>query len=102
MGKLTGGRFCVIFQLSMSNSITIGDTHAAVKNLEAKGASKELAEEIVATVQSAKLGNDPATKADITDLRIEMRGLETRLYRAMLIQTGAIAAIVLGMLQFAL
>ena len=56
----------------MSISITSNDTHAAVKNLEAKGASKELAEEIVATVRATKVESDPATKVDVQQLRGDM------------------------------
>ena len=73
----------------MSISINIGDTHATVKRLEEKGASKDLAEEIVATVKAAKIESDPATKADLLELRAEM-------YRALLIHGFATVSAVIG------
>lgn len=61
------------------NTITIKDTHATIAMLQEKGASKELAEGIVETLQSAKLESDPATKNDISDLKTEIKATENRL-----------------------
>jgi len=77
----------------MAISISIKDTHAAVSALQERGASKELAEGIVATVKEAELTSQPATQFDIERLRADIN-------RALLIQTGANAAIVFGLLQF--
>ncbi|WWR46059.1 hypothetical protein RZ517_14970 [Roseovarius sp. S88] len=73
----------------MSLSLTFRDTHAAIKNLEAKGASKDLAEEIVATMQAAHLASDPATQKNISDLRAEM-------YRAFVIHGFTTVTAVIG------
>lgn len=72
-------------------SITIHDTRAAVKGLIANGASKELAEEIVALVQTAAIIGEPTTKTDLADLK-------TDVYKAMLVQTGGIIAALIGIL----
>ncbi|WP_299771261.1 hypothetical protein [uncultured Tateyamaria sp.] len=72
-------------------SVTIHDTHAAVKGLIAKGASKELAEEIVTLVQTAEIKGESETRADLADLK-------TDVYKAMLVQTGSIIAALIGIL----
>ena len=80
----------------MNTSITIYDTHAAVQRLQSKGASPELAEEIVATVKSAKIEASVATQKDINDLRSDVLGLKAEMYRAFIIHgfstVGAILA----------
>ncbi len=86
----------------MSISITINDTHAAVKSLEAKGAEKELAEEIVATFQRATLARDPATQGDVLRVEKQVGELRAELYRSLLIHgfvtvttiVGAVAVLV--------
>lgn len=70
------------------------DTHKTVQKLQNRGFTADQAEAIVETLTQSEL----VTK---TDLVSAVNGLEMRLYRAMLVQTGAIAAIVLGILQFA-
>lgn len=74
------------------NSVTL-DTYKTIQNLQARGFSVEQAEGIVDALTESEL----VTK---TDLRTALGELETRLYRAMLIQTGVIAAIVIGIVQF--
>ncbi|WP_425092917.1 hypothetical protein [Tropicimonas sp. S265A] len=76
------------------NAVTI-DTYKTIQKLQAKGFTAEQAEGIVDALTESEL----VTKAD---LRSTVGELETRLYRAMLIQTGAIAAIVIGIMQFTL
>lgn len=66
----------------MSISITINDTHEVVQRLQAKGASKDLAEEIVATITAASISSDPANKAD---LAVVEGNLRAELYKALLI-----------------
>lgn len=63
----------------MSISITINDTHKAIQNLEAKGASKELAEGIVSTFERATLADDPAKQGDILRLERQIPATENRL-----------------------
>ena len=89
-GKATDYGFCVIFQISMT-TITL-DTLKTVQKLQTKGFTAEQAEGIVETLTESEL----VTKSD---LNAAISGLEGRLYRAMLIQTGAITAIVLGIIQ---
>lgn len=71
------------------------DTHKTIRKLQSRGFSEEQAEGIIETLTESEL----VTKSD---LATAISGLEMRLYRAMLIQTGAITAIVIGILQFAL
>jgi len=63
----------------MAISISIKDTHAAVSALQERGASKELAEGIVATVKAAELSHDPATQYDL-------KAMENRLMMWMFVQ----------------
>lgn len=72
------------------NTIAI-DTHKTIEKLKNKGFSQEQAEGVV----DALTGSELVTQSYL-DLTLEK--LEKRLYRAMLIQTGTIAAIVLGIL----
>lgn len=76
------------------NTIAL-DTHKTIRKLQTRGFSEEQAEGII----DALTESDLATKSD---LRSEISGLEMRIYRAMLVQTGVIAAIVIGIVQFAL
>ncbi|MEM8692517.1 MAG: DUF1640 domain-containing protein [Pseudomonadota bacterium] len=76
------------------NTIAL-DTHKTIRKLQTRGFSEEQAEGII----DALTESDLATKSD---LRSEISGLEMRIYRAMLVQTGVIAAIVVGIVQFAL
>ncbi|MEO0669307.1 MAG: DUF1640 domain-containing protein [Pseudomonadota bacterium] len=71
------------------------DTHKTIRKLQSRGFSEEQAEGIIETLTESQL----VTKSD---LATEISGLEMRLYRAMLIQTGATAALVIGIVQFAL
>ncbi|MEL6644100.1 MAG: hypothetical protein AAFQ79_09205 [Pseudomonadota bacterium] len=73
----------------MSISIIIKDTHAAVQRLIEKGASKDFAEEIVATVSGARVESELATRADLFELRAEM-------YRALLIHGFVTVTAVIG------
>ena len=73
----------------MSISINIDDTHDTVQRLVAKGAAQDLAEEIVATVQAARIESHPATRADLLELRAEM-------YRALLIHGFTTVTTVVG------
>ncbi|MEL6573948.1 MAG: hypothetical protein AAFQ64_20055 [Pseudomonadota bacterium] len=77
----------------MTTSIIIKDTYAAIQRLQEKGASKDLAEEIVATVSAAKVESDPATQADL--LRLE-GALRSELYRALLIHGFVTVTAVIG------
>ena len=71
----------------------------AARDLEAAGVERKQAEaHAEALRQAAIAGRDEfATKADLTELRAELRadlaGLEARMYRALWIQGGAIIAI---------
>ena len=76
------------------NTIAL-DTHKTIRKLQTRGFSEEQAEGII----DALTESDLATKSD---LRSEISGLEMRIYRAMLVQTGVIAAIVIGIVLFAL
>ena len=76
------------------NTLTI-DTHKTILRLKAKGYSQEQAEGLVETLTETEL----VTKGLLeTVLKTELMELEGRLYRAMLIQTGSIAAIVIGIM----
>ena len=76
------------------NTIAL-DTHKTIRKLQTRGFSEEQAEGIIDALKESDL----ATKSD---LRSESSGVEMRIYRAMLVQTGVIAAIVIGIVQFAL
>ena len=76
------------------NTIAL-DTLKTVQKLQTQGFTAKQAEGIVDALTESEL----VTKAD---LRSTVGELETRLYRAMLVQTGAIAAIVIGIMQFTL
>ena len=84
----------------MNTSIIITDTHAAVQRLQEKGASEALAAEIVATVQTARVESDPATRADINDLKSDLLEMRAEMYRAFIIHgfttVGAILAAAFG------
>lgn len=54
------------------------DTHEAVKELKAAGASEPLAEAIVATAAKT-VGADVATKTDIAEVRTEVAGVRTEI-----------------------
>lgn len=71
------------------------DTHKTIRELQTRGFSEEQAEGIIDALTESQL----VTKNDLTSA---ISGLEMRLYRAMLIQTGAIAAIVIGIMQLTL
>lgn len=77
----------------MAISISIKDTHAAVSALQERGASKELAEGIVATVRKAELSSEPASQADIAHAVSELRA---ELYRSLLIHGFVTVTTVLG------
>ncbi|MCE8006007.1 hypothetical protein [Aestuariivita sp.] len=84
----------------MNTSIIINDTHAAVQRLQQKGASADLAAEIVATVQAARVEGDLATRADINEVRTDLVELRAEMYRAFVIHgfttVGAILAAAFG------
>lgn len=72
------------------------DIHRAVKALCEAGAAEPLAEAVVATVGDAITG-DVATKADIAEIRAELKaeigGLEARLYRHLWIMAVGIVGL---------
>ena len=74
------------------------DTFSAARALETVGVERSQAEAIAAAIGHS---GDNATKADISDVRLELSAvradistLEARMYRALWIQGGAIVAIV--------
>ncbi|MBD3663788.1 hypothetical protein [Sulfitobacter aestuariivivens] len=69
------------------------DTNRAIQKLEERGFSRVQAEGVVELLTESGL-----VTVDVLDQRLT--DFETKVYKAMLIQTGAIAAIVVGMLQF--
>ena len=78
------------------------DTHAAVKTLREAGADEAMAEAIVNTA-SAAAGADReqlATKADLAEVRADLAGLETRMYRALWIQAAALIGTQLAIAGF--
>ena len=75
------------------------DTHEAVKELKAAGASEPLAEAIVATTVRT-VGADVATKTEIAEVRTEVAGVraeiaELRAYvnRALWVQAAGIIGV---------
>lgn len=74
------------------NAVTL-DTYKTIHNLQAKGFSVEQAEAIVDALTQSEL----VTKSDLT---FALGDLEGRMYRAMLLQTGVIAGLVIGIVQF--
>lgn len=78
----------------MSNAIAI------LKKLEAVGFEHPQAAAIVEAVEAADdtLAKRLATKEDLAELGTDMARMETRLYRALWLQTGAIVAAVAGLL----
>ena len=74
------------------------DPLSAARALEAAGVERTQAEAIAAAIGNS---GENATKADVSDLRLEISAvktaisaLEARMYRALWIQGGAIVAIV--------
>lgn len=65
------------------NTLIIADTHKRIEALQAKGASKELAEEIVTTVQQAQIKDEPATKSDIIGIDVKIESLRSEIYRGL-------------------
>lgn len=67
----------------MSN-LAIKDTHAFISLLQAKGASKELAEGVAEAVQQyVGVSDQLATKEDTSSIQLEVKSLEVRLVRWM-------------------
>ena len=62
------------------------DTHRAVERLEAKGFDRQQAEGIVQTLTDSELASTSTVREANSELKAD-------LYRAMLIQTGAIVGI---------
>ena len=54
------------------NTIVIKDAHKIVSDLQARGASKDLAEGIVDTIQRAELESQPATVSDLANVKTEL------------------------------
>ena len=67
------------------------DTFSAARALETAGVERAQAEAIASAIGHT---GENATKADVSMLKSEISNLETRIYRALLIQGGAIVAIV--------
>ena len=80
------------YNQTLMNTFTI-DTNNAIQRLEAKGFSRTQAEGVVDVLSNSRL-----VTIDYMDKRFS--DFEAKIYKAMLIQTGAIAAVVFGMLQF--
>ena len=83
------------------------DTLAIARQLAAAGIRPEQADAITEAVKRAAehdaSGIDTkslATKADLAELRTEITAMEARIYRAMLVQAGAIVGAVIGILRF--
>lgn len=78
------------------------DIHRAVKALCEAGAAEPLAEAVVATVGDAIAG-DVATKADIAEIRAELKaeigGLEARLYRHLWIMAVGIVGLTVTLVK---
>ena len=78
------------------------DTHRAVKALCEAGAAEPLAEAVVATVGEA-IGGNVATKADIAEVRAELKaeigGLEARLYRHLWIMAAGIVGLTVTLVK---
>lgn len=78
------------------------DTHRAVKALCEAGAAEPLAEAVVATVGDA-IGGNVATKADIAEVRAELKaeigGLEARLYRHLWIMAAGIVGLTVTLVK---
>ena len=83
------------------------DTLAIARQLAAAGIKPEQADAITDAVRRAAehdvasvATKSFATKADLAELRTEITAMEARIYRAMLVQAGAIVGAVIGILRF--
>ena len=83
------------------------DTLAIARQLAAAGIKPEQADAITDAVRRAAEHDAAsvdtksfATKADLAELRTEITAMEARIYRAMLVQAGAIVGAVIGILRF--
>ena len=87
------------------------DTLKAVRRLEGAGMARGHAEAVAETVAAAqgsaatkedirRLEDKMATKEDLAKLEANIANLEIRLVRAMLVQAGAIVAIIVALLKF--
>ena len=74
------------------------DTLTITRRLEASGFDRSQAEAVAEVFRET--GQEAATRADLEALatKEELARMETRLYRALWIQTGAIVAAVAGLL----
>ena len=85
---------------------TTFDALAAARDLEAAGFERRQAEALAESMRNAAAADlgtlatkadlnvlRTATKADLAELRSDISGLESRMYRALWIQGGAIVAI---------
>ena len=72
------------------NTITI-DTHKAIEKLKVHGYTQQQAEGFVDVLADAQVVTTPYLDRKVDELRLDI-------YKAMLIQTGTIAAIVVGIL----
>ena len=76
------------------------DTHAIARSLTDAGIEQAHADAITNAVrQAAEAPANMATAVDVADLRTEMAAMEGRIYRAMLIQAGAIVGAVVAVLR---
>ena len=73
------------------------DTLAIARQLAATGIKPEQADAITDAIRQAAEHGDHVT---IETLDARLGGLEARIYRAMLIQAGAIVGAVIGILRF--
>lgn len=76
------------------------DTHAIARSLTDAGLEQAQADAITNAVrQAAEAPANMATAIDVADIRTEMAAMEGRIYRAMLIQAGAIVGAVVAVLR---
>ena len=77
------------------------DTLTAADQLTAAGIESQQAKAIVAIIRDSE--ESAATKADLTTLKMELEAslaqMETRLYRALLVQTLTIGGLVVALLK---
>ena len=81
------------------SSDTVFDTHEIARSLTAADLTPAQADAITAAVRKAAEHDVPDADTLVTkaDLRAEITGLEARIYRAMLVQAGAIVGALVGM-----
>ena len=74
------------------------DTHKSVRKLREAGMDEKVAEAVIEVWADADT-SQLATKADIADLRGEMKDLRTEMWRMQFTTIGATVALVVGLLK---